>query len=75
MTAIITFFQGIGDAVTAAIDFLLSFIQDVAYVVELTATFVSQIPTYVSFLPAPVLVMVVSIFAVVVIYKILGREG
>lgn len=75
MTAIITFFQGIGDAVIAAIDFLLSFIQDVAYVVELTANFVAEIPTYLSFLPAPVVAMVVSIFAVVVIYKVLGREG
>lgn len=75
MTAIISFLQGIADAVSAAIDFLLSLIQDVAYVVELTANFVVQIPTYISFLPAEVVTLIVAIFAVVVIYKILGREG
>lgn len=75
MTAIINFLQAIATGVQAAIDFLLTMIADVAYVVELTAKFVSQIPGYLSFLPAPVLSMVISMFAVVVIYKILGREG
>lgn len=75
MTAIINFLQGIASGVTAAIEFLLSMIADVAYVVELTAKFVAQIPDYLSFLPSPILAMVVSMFAVVVIYKILGREG
>lgn len=75
MTAIISFIEGIAAGVQAAVEFLLSMIQDVAYVVELTAKFVLQIPTYLSFLPAPVVALVVSIFAVVVIYKILGREG
>lgn len=75
MTAILNFIQGIADGVKAGVDFLLSMIQDVAYVVQLTATFVVQIPMYLSWLPAPVVALVVSIFAVVVIYKILGREG
>lgn len=75
MSAIISFIQGIAAGVQAGVDFLLSMIQDVAYVVQLTAEFVLQIPTYLSFLPAPVVALVVSIFAVVVIYKILGREG
>lgn len=75
MTAIISFIQGIAAGVQAGVEFLLSMIQDVAYVVQLTAEFVLQIPAYLSFLPAPVVALVVSIFAVVVIYKILGREG
>lgn len=74
MTAIINFIQGIAAGVQAAIDFLLGLIQDVAYVVQLTAEFVLQIPEYLSWLPAPVLAVIVSIFVVVVIYKILGRE-
>lgn len=75
MSAIINFIQGIAAGVQAGVEFLLSMIQDVAYVVVLTGKFVLQIPTYISFLPAPVVALVVSIFAVVVIYKILGREG
>lgn len=75
MSAIIDFLQGIAEAVTAGVEFLLSMIQDVAYVVELTAKFVVDIPTYLSWLPPEIVAIVVSIFAVVVIYKILGREG
>lgn len=74
MSAILNFIQGIASGVQAGIDFLLGLIQDVAYIVELTATFVVQIPDYLSWLPAPVLAIIVSIFIVVVVYKILGRE-
>lgn len=75
MTAILNFIQGIADGVQAAIAFLLTVIEDIAYIVQLTAKFVVQIPTYLSFLPPSVVALIVSIFAVVVIYKILGREG
>lgn len=75
MGAIIDFLQGIAEGIKAGVEFLLSMIQDVAYVVELTAKFVVDIPTYLSWLPPEIVVLVVSIFAVVVIYKILGREG
>lgn len=74
MGAIIDFFAGVADAIGAALDFLASLIADTLYVVQLTAEFVAQVPEYLSFLPAPILVFVVSMFAVSVIYKILGRE-
>lgn len=75
MNAIIKFIEGITNGVKAGVEFLLSFIEDVAYVVKLTADFVAKIPDYLSFLPAEILAVVLAIFAVVVIYKILGREG
>lgn len=75
MGAILDFIQGIADGIKAGVEFLLSMIQDVAYVVELTAKFVVDIPTYLSWLPPEIVALVVSIFAIVVIYKILGREG
>lgn len=75
MTAILNFIQGIADGVMALIAFLLSMIQDIAYVAELTAKVVLDIPVYLSWLPSPVIALAVSIFAIVVIYKILGREG
>lgn len=74
MKALISFIKGIASGVTAIVSFLLTMIEDVAYVVTLTAKFVAQIPDYLSFMPAPVLALIVSMFAVVVIYKILGRE-
>ena len=75
MEAIITFLQGIMTGVTTALNFLIGFIEDIVYVVKLTGEFVLNIPDYFAWLPAPVLATVVSIFAIVVIYKVLGREG
>ena len=75
MNAIITFFEGIVDAITGAIDFLIGFIEDIVYIVKITGEFVLEIPNYLSWLPAPVLVIVVVVFGVVVIYKVMGREG
>lgn len=74
MSAILTFIQGIADGVSAALDFLLGLVEDVAFLAKTCAAFVVKIPEYLSFLPASVLALIVSIFAVVVIYKILGRE-
>lgn len=74
MSALINFIKAIATGVTSIVSFLLTMIEDVAYVVTLTAKFVVQIPEYLSFMPPAVLSLIVSMFAVVVIYKILGRE-
>lgn len=75
MEAIVKFFQGIADAVTSLIDFLVGFVEDIVYIVKLTGQFVAEIPNYFSWLPAEVLATLITIFAVVVIYKVTGREG
>lgn len=75
MTAIIDFITGIADGVQAAIAFLLSIVEDTLFVVQITGNFVTKIPSFFDWLPAPVVAIIVSIFGVVVIYKILGREG
>lgn len=75
MTAIINFLKVIAEGVKGAMDFLFSMIADISYVVQLTAKFVAEVPQYLSFIPSPIVAMIVSMFAVVVIYKILGREG
>lgn len=75
MNAIVKFFEGLMDGISAAIDFLISFIEDIVYIVKITGEFVLEIPTYLAWLPGPVLAIVVTIFGVVVIYKVMGREG
>lgn len=74
MKAIVDFLSGIGDGIMAVVDFVIGFFEDVVYVVKLTGEFVLQIPSYLSWLPPEVLAIVVTIFTVVVLYKILGRE-
>lgn len=65
----------IGELISSAFDFVIGFFEDIVYVVQLTGKFVLQISSYFAWLPAPVLTLVVAIFSVVVIYKVLGREG
>ncbi len=75
LTTLKEYIVGIGELFVSIYEFVLDFFSDVVYVIKLTANFVASIPSYFSWLPAPVLALVVSIFAVVVIYKVLGREG
>ena len=75
MKAIADFLQAIGNAILSAIDFVVGFFQDIVYIIQLTGKVLSQIPSYFSWLPSELLAIILTIFAVVVIYKILGREG
>lgn len=69
------FFLGLADVITSLIDFVVGTIQDLVYVVKLCGSFVAKIPAFFSWLPGEAVALIVTIFAVVVIYKILGREG
>ena len=75
LDTIVEFFKGFIDVITSVIDFVISFVQDLVYIVKLCATFVAKIPTLFGWLPTSVVTIVVMIFAIVVIYKIMGREG
>lgn len=72
---IIEALQGIFDFFRMLFEFVIDFFNDVVYIIRLTAQFVARIPSYFSWLPSEVVALIVSIFAVVVIYKVLGREG
>lgn len=69
------FFLGLSNVITSLIDFVIGFVEDIVYVVKLCASFVAKIPSLFSWLPSGVLAMIVLTFSVVVIYKIMGREG
>lgn len=75
MDAVVSFFKGIGEAIIAAFEFLISFFQDLLYAIQLLGRVLASIPGYLSWLPDPMLVLLLTLFSIVVIYKILGREG
>lgn len=75
MDAIIGFFSGVADMFVGAYDFLIGILRDLVYIVRLTGKAVQAIPRLFSFLPPACVALLVTIFGVVVIYKILGREG
>lgn len=67
--------KSIGDFFVTIGQFLFDFVKDIIYMIEIVGEAVVQIPDYISWLPVEVVTIIVSIFAIVVIYKILGREG
>lgn len=75
MADVLEFLEGIGNAITSVIDFVVSFFQDLVYVIEVVTQTVLSIPSYFSWLPSAAIAIIVTIFGIVVIYKILGREG
>lgn len=75
MRTVIQFLKNIGKIITTVIDFVISFFKDLVYVIELTGKFLSELPSYFSWLPEELLAILLVIFSIVVIYKILGREG
>ena len=75
MSGIIEFFTSIADGVKLAIEFLINTISDIAYIVKLLGYFVLNIDQFFDWLPATCVSLIVFGFSIVVLYKILGREG
>lgn len=75
MDAILSFINDIANVINQIFSFCISLFEDIAYVIRLTGEFVQKIPSYFSWLPPEVLAIIISAFAIIVIYKILGREG
>ena len=68
------FFVNMGDIIMSLVDFVIGIVEDLVYVVKLCGQFVLKIPSFFSWLPSGVVTLIVSVFGIVVIYKILGRE-
>lgn len=75
MQILIDFIAGIGDMLYSCFGWLISTVRDLAYIAKLLGTFVGNIPSYFAWLPDEALATLVTIFAIVIIYKLLGREG
>ena len=75
MDAVVSFFEGIGNAIISIFDFVISFFADLIYVIQLLGKVVLSIPGYFGWMPSSISSLLITLFAIVVIYKILGREG
>lgn len=56
-------------------DLAKSLVSDIINMSETLIETVKSIPDYFSWLPAELVVSVVALFGIVIIYKVLGREG
>ena len=75
MDAIINFFEGLGDILLSLVDFVVSFFSDLVWIIQTLTWAMSQIPSLLSWIPEEILVIILGTLSVVVIYKIMGREG
>ena len=49
--------------------------REMLFVVELLGSFFTHIPSYFSWLPESLISVLVTLISIVVVYKVLGREG
>ena len=75
MQAIIEFLSGIGQAVITVFDFIVSLFSDLVYMITMLGHIAVQLPAYFAWLPSELLSGLILIFTLVILYKILGREG
>lgn len=74
MNELIAFVKGIGSAIGGFFAFIFSLIEDIIYLVQLTGRMLAQVPKLFSWLPGPVLGLMLTAITIAVLYKVLGRE-
>lgn len=74
LSSIANILADIGNFFSSIVSFITKLFSDLVYVVQLIGETVAEIPSYFSWLPASVVAAIVALFAIVVIYKVLGRD-
>lgn len=75
MAGLLAFFQGIGNYITGIFDFVLSLVYDLVWLVGTLIWATLQVPKMILWLPTKIHALIITLFAVVMIYKFIGREG
>lgn len=75
MTAIANFFSSFGELLGAIGQWFLDTLMDLWYAITMMVDFTLMIPRLFEWLPVSAVVIMVSMFAIVIVYKVLGREG
>lgn len=75
MQAILDFFVNLWELVQWVFQWFLGLLEDLAYIHRITWNFLLNIQEYFSFLPSPYITILIALFSIVVVYKVMGREG
>lgn len=75
MGALLDVLKYIGNLLVSVVDFVIGLFEDLIYMIQLLGKFIIELPMYFSWLPPELVSMLLLIFGIVVVYKILGREG
>lgn len=74
MSAIISFFETLGNAIIAFIDFIIDIFRDLIWLIEMLAELSPAAPSFLTFLPAGFAYLLTLTLSIVVILRILGRS-
>lgn len=74
LQGILDFFTALLEPILVLFDLVISFVQDIVYIITLLGGFALTLPRLLDFLPSACVLLLVGVFSVVIIYKILGRE-
>lgn len=66
-----SFFQTVGELIA----YIFGLIDDTVYVIKLLGKVIIRLPDLFSWLPSQIVALLILILTVVVLYKVLGREG
>ena len=75
MQAITDFLSGIGDSIVNAWQFVLAFFRDFMQFLELLTKMPEILANVLSWIPGEIWISLYLLFNIVILYKILGREG
>lgn len=67
--------KGFINTVMMIVDFIITLIEDIIYVIKLTAEALAEIPSYFTWLPDFFVPALITLFGIVIVYKVIGREG
>lgn len=73
MDALFQVFQAIGDAIAFVINFVVTLFMDLVWLIQMLGLIVAAIPSYFSWLPAELLVILVAVIGAAVVLRIMGR--
>lgn len=75
MKVVLDFFTGIGSLIVSLVNFVISTIMDLWYIVQMLTGLMSNMPAYFGWLPSAIVTLLLSIISIAIIYKIIGRDG
>lgn len=75
MQAILDWFASVSDTISSVIDYFVGVIEDLVEMAIMLGYAAADIPSILSFLPSPIVTILVSFLTAAILYKVLGREG
>lgn len=74
MGAIGDFLSLIGEVITGVIDFVITFVMDLIYIIQVIGSVLAQIPSFFSWFPPELSTILVLGVSIAAIFKIAGRS-